>query len=257
MLLSRQASYIFTGIAVLAVIFLTATVFFGKATVLFQLFTPTGLTSTSISGEQVLNQTRAANSIPDPFVTLVPKDQQSPVSKSKVYVSKTDPLLGSPTAQVFVILFGDFADPEVANYLTLFEQLYGVYGDKVAFVWKDYIAPDATSEAAERSWAMATIAHCVGAQGYFWDYAHALLERTGDDDTTLMNLAIQSQADAGSASDCVASREYYGVIAQAYYYGNTVGVTNSHTLYINDDLVTEPLTQEALTAKIDALLAAY
>lgn len=254
---SRQVSYVFTGIAFLAVIFLAVTILFSKATVLYQMLVPNGSSAGAISGAQILNQTRTANSLPDPYITLVPKEQQSPVSKSKVYVSKVDALLGSPTAQVFVILFGDFADADATNYLTIFQQLHETYGDKVAFVWKDFVPPAAKAEAPSRSWAMANVAHCVGAQGYFWDYATALTRRTADDDTTLMNLAIESKADAGGVSDCVTSQEYYGVIAQDYYYGQTVAVTNSHTLYINNDLVTEPLTQAALTAKIDALLAAY
>lgn len=245
-------SYAIAGIAVLGLLFLASTWFFVKSSILLQQNADQiySTSTTDSSDTNTKNTTPAKYS--DPLITVVPDEQQSSLSKTKVFVSTLDPLLGTSDAKVYVILFANFGDSQTKIYLEYIERLKAEFGDDVAFVWKEYIPSD-----DERVVAMSTFAHCANEQFLFWEYANALGTRTADDDSTLYQIAESVGADRFTVEDCVASAGFQSVFKQGLYTAEQLGVKNAHTLFINDDMYADVLTYEELESNIRTTLEQY
>lgn len=247
--MNKQLPYIVTGMAVIGLMFLVSVVYFMKSALLFDVFeTDNGYTSETVSESNGFFQP-----LPDPLITVVPDEQRSVENKSKVFVSSADPLLGANTAKVFVILFGNFNDTTSIDYVAMFNTLSEQYSSEdVAFVWKDYIISD-----DERAQRMAEIGHCADEVGRFWDYAAVVRDRTADDDEALLAIADSAGVNKIVAQDCLDTAGYAGQINQSYYYAQSLNIANTHTMFVNDRVYTEPMTQEQLTSAINEVLATY
>ena len=55
--------------------------------------------------------------VDDPLITFVPVSERGDNQKTKVFVSSQDPMLGSATAKVYVILYGSLLDEDMQTYL--------------------------------------------------------------------------------------------------------------------------------------------
>lgn len=246
---SHYKPYVITAAACFGLLFLACSIFFIKV------FLGTQIQQTQTSNVNTVATTNNNTSnvpLPDPLVTLVPEDQTSPESKSKVFVSSFDPLLGSTQAKVYVVIFGSFYDPQAEAYIDMAQTIYKAYGDDVAIVWKDYV-PDNN----ERAVMMATIGHCAQEQGKFWELADLYSERTTDDDASLYALASSLGMLQVDLQDCVEQSGYQAQVKYGYTYGKSLQVTNSHTVFVNDHMFTDVVSQEELTNTIDDILATY
>lgn len=245
---SKMQYYALTGVAILGFIFLFTTILFLKSTVLLESFFPGAFSGSVYSGAALLQQ-----SVPfdDPLITTVPADQAEAERKTRVFVSSADPMLGAPSADVFVIFFADVSDPAVVNYIDQIETLRTRYGDRVSLVWKDFTQPNGATSTKQQ------LAHCLADQGLFWEFIQALPTATGNDQSAWETLATGLGADQLTMKECLNSRQYQAVVDQNYYYGTTVGVINGHTVFVNDRLYTEAMSVEQLIAKIDEVLATF
>ena len=250
--LSNTVVYSITAIAAAAFLFVGSTVFFLKSSALTQILLP--VSGTAYSGEDIAaSQGRLL--IPDPLVTVVPEEQQSAESKSRVFVSTLDPLYGSPTAKVFVIIFGSYTDGTAREYVRFVDALNEQYGDDLAIVWKDFVDP---SDESARN--MATLAHCVSEQyrpGAYWDYASALADRSADDEDTLLGMAESVGVQRIVIENCMATSGFQSVVDQGYFYGQNIGVENSHTVFVNDRQLSDPLSIDELKSNIDEVLNTF
>src|SRR3989338_147437 len=64
--------------------------------------------STIIFGDQagLAPQKSTSYVVDDPLITYVPKGERSDNQKTKVFVSSQDPIIGTTSAKVYVILYG-------------------------------------------------------------------------------------------------------------------------------------------------------
>lgn len=249
---NSNQSYAIAGIAVLGLLFLASTWFFVKSTILLQQNSDQLYSvNTPVGGNTDTKNTKPVK-YSDPLVTIVPDEQQSTVSKTKVFVSTLDPLLGTTEAKVYVILFANFGDSQTQTYLEYADRLKAEFGDDVAVVWKEYIPTE-----DERIIAMSTYAHCANEQLLFWEYAKALGKRTADDDASLIQIAESVGADRYTMEDCVVSSGFSGVFKQGFYTAEQLGVKNAHTVFINDDMYADVLTYEEIESKIRTILDQY
>lgn len=245
--------YAIAGIAVLGLLFLASTWFFVKSSILLQQNANQLYSSNTATSSETNTKKTTSPKYNDPLVTMVPDEQQSTLSKTKVFVSTLDPLLGTTEAKVYVILFANFGDSQTQTYLEYIDRLKKEFGDDVAFVWKEYIPSDDD----ERVVAMSTFAHCANEQLLFWEYAKALGARTADDDSTLYQIAESVGADRYTAEDCVVSGGFQGIFKQGFYTAEQLGVKNAHTVFINDDMYADVLSYEELESKIRTVLDQY
>lgn len=241
----KKLYYIITGISLLALIFIVVTWWLAQS-----IGAPT---SQTIGANLTSNDVYSAKmkTLPDPLITTVPKDQQSAEEKTKVFISSVDPLLGSNSAQVFVILYGSLTDNTTQTYLALVDGLEKKYGsDKVAVAWKDYAVDDFSQTTA-------VIAHCANDFGKFWQFAQAVPNRSADTSDALLDVAVSIGLNKLDIQDCIDQKGYSAQVQQSYYTGQQLGVTNGHNLFINDRLYTNKVKQSDIEQSIDEILASY
>lgn len=219
-------------------------------------FMPALLSGTNSTPPTTATDAASADSVifPDPLITVVPKDQQSSQRKTKVFISDLDPKLGSAQAKVFVIIFGSWADATNQMYLSWANDIVQQYPQDVVFVWKDYIAPE---QLTEQLTTVALTAHCLNEQAVFWQATDAITQLTTATSINYSAILPDSGIDHGSLEECVTSKVYQAAVHYGYYYGQSVGVTNGHSLFINDTLYTDVLTKDQLIQHIDEVLEKY
>lgn len=88
-----------------------------------------------------------------------------------------DPALGTPTAPVELVLFGDFQNQTYARYMATLPRVREMFGARVRVVFKHFPANDPASIAA------AEAAACANLQGKFWAFHDTLLGAAGALDT--------------------------------------------------------------------------
>ena len=243
---SKVFPYIIVGLAGTILLALTVVV----------VFTPLLLSSTNSILPTPVADVAATNSVvlPDPLITVVPKDQQSSQRKTKVFISDVDPKLGAEQPKIVVIVFGDWADTASRDYLSWANDIVQQYPQDVTFVWKDYVPPE---QLTEHSTNVALTAHCLNEQAVFWQATDAIASLTTATSINYSTLLPDSGIDHGSVEECVTSKVYQAAVHYGYYYGQSVGVTNGHSIFINDTLYADVLTKEQLIEHIDAVLEKY
>jgi protein-disulfide isomerase len=238
-----NASTLFTGLSLLALLFLALTLWLVRTSWLDAFLQPSQLSSTTINAKPGIV-------FDDPLITTVPTDQQSSEQKTKVFVSSLDPMRGESTAKVYVILYGSVFDADMVTYLALIEDLDAAYDESVSFVWKDNPFTEAETVAA-------TAAHCANEYGKFWEFANALSQRTDDSTDAIVTVAASLSIDGQALRDCMATSGYDGQVRQSQALAANLGVTNGHSLFINDRLFTDPIDQATIKTTIDEILANY
>ena len=166
--------------------------------------------------------------VDDPLITFVPVSERGDNQKTKVFVSSQDPMLGSATAKVYVILYGSLLDEDMQTYLAAMVELQQTYGEAVAVIWKDFTVTEADNQAA-------IMGHCANEVGKFWEYA----------------TAVDSQI------DCPATDGSDAIVGQSTALGQALGVTTTHSVFVNDELYVDPISLDDLKARIDATLESF
>lgn len=191
---------------------------------------------------------------------LLSKDQKTLIRITRMDLSKDPyaevmkkidvkgrPLRGNTQAKVTVVSYDDFQCPYCsAVHKTLFPELLKEYGDRVAFLYKDFPLPI-------HPWAVhaAVDANCLGSQNgdAYWDYADyihtnqsavnsekglpaqfAMLDRTA--------LAEESKfkLDSARLASCVKAQKDDAVKASIKE-GESVGVNGTPTIFVNGQML--------------------
>ncbi len=248
---SQYKYYAIITLAIFGLLFLISTWFFIRVAILGSADTIL-INNESLTSEDVIKIQMQSPEFKDPLITVVPEDQQSISSKSKVFISNIDPSLGSDESRAFVIIYGNFADPQVSDYILWATNIVEDYDGNVTVVWKDYVSPD-----DERATAMAVRAHCAAEQNRFWQFADALQNRESDDDATLLSLTLALGMDELTFNECLDSGGYEAIVEQNYFAGNNYSVSNGHTLFVNDRQYNELISEEELRTSIDEVLVEF
>ncbi len=186
----------------------------------------------------------------DPLITYVPAGDRSVDQKTKVFVSSADPMLGTNQAKVYVVLYGTLVDTEMQQYLAEMVDLQASYGDDVAVVWKDNAVGDLELQSA-------VIGHCADSVGRFWDYAGALVDNVPTDEDGYKQLALDQGVNTVELEDCLATSGASAQVTQSTGLADPLGVTTTHTVFVNDRLFTDSITIDQLKQTIDETLASF
>ncbi len=242
--------FLITGLSIIALLFL-ASCFLAISVTFFHHNETADQSNGSINSSDVIDLKHRKLDIPDPLITLVPEEEvEISNSKTKVFISSLDPVAGSRQADVYLIIYGDLADPVVNDYINMKDQLVEKYEDSIGIVWKDFVETS-TNESGVR---MGVLAHCANEQLKFWEYLQVLTTRTADDRTSVIILATELGIDKSILEECELSAGYKGMIEQSYLNAKSMQVTNGHSLFINDDYYADSLSFDQLTALIDEAL---
>jgi protein-disulfide isomerase len=157
---------------------------------------------------------------------------------------KGRPVRGNRDAKVVVVNYDDFECPFCSRvHETIFPELFKEYGDRVAFIYKDYPLAEI------HPWAIqaAVDANCLAAENNdaYWEFADYLHANQGevnsgkgreDKFATLDRLAMQQgqkhKLDAAKLQSCIKAQNEDAVRASVKE-GETLGVDATPTLFIN------------------------
>jgi protein-disulfide isomerase len=143
----------------------------------------------------------------------------------------SDPSLGSPSAKVTIIEYGDFGCTTCRGWekAGVLKQIVAAYGDQVHFVWRDYPIITAQSPKA------AEAGQCALDQGRFWEY-HDLLN------TTQFNQCLDLGQDKAKVDQSMGQAQQYGFIG-------------TPSFLVNGKKLIGPASFDQFKSMIDPLLA--
>lgn len=209
---------------------------------------------------------------------LVSKDQKTLIRMTKMDLTKDPyaeiqkkidvkgrPVRGNPNAKVTVVSYDDFECPYCSQaHRTLFPQLLKDYGDRVAFIYKDFPLTEI------HPWAVhaAVDANCLGAQSNdaYWDFAdyiHAnqqvingekgIDERFAALDKITLGQAAKYNLDASKLQACVKAQNKDAVMASEKE-GEGLGVSGTPTMFVNGQMMDGAHSTAEIRALFDSAL---
>lgn len=183
-------------------------------------------------------------------------------------IADDDPSLGSPSAPVTFVEFGDFQCPFCGRFFREAErEVIDTYvkNGKVRFVYRDF------AFLGEESFRAAEAAECADEQGKFWLYHDALYTHIWDDyygqgkngenvgafsDQNLNRIAGETGLDTRAFSECFSSRRFRAEVEKDVADGRAAGVTGTPTSFINGRMVSGALPFGQFRDLIEEALAA-
>ena len=178
-----------------------------------------------------------------------------------------DPSLGSPSAPVTVVEFGDFQCPFCNRFFREAErEIIETYvkAGKVRFVYRDF------AFLGDESLAAAEAAECADAEGKFWPYHDRLYnfiwdtyfakgqngENVGAFSTSnLQRFAAEVGLDAARFDECVASHRYRAEVDKDIADGRAAGASGTPTAFINGRMLVGALPFGQFASAIEEALA--
>lgn len=192
---------------------------------------------------------------------LVSKDQKTLIRMTKMDLTKDPyaevmkkidvkgrPVRGNPNAKVTVVSYDDFECPYCSQvHRTLFPQMLKEYGDRVAFIYKDFPLSEI------HPWAIhaAVDANCLGAQNAdaYWDFADYIhsnqqvinQEKERDKEFAAIDKTVLSEAnkfnlDTPKLQACIKDQKDDAVKASVKE-GESLGVTGTPTMFVNGQMM--------------------
>lgn len=210
---------------------------------------------------------------------LVSKDQKTLIRMTRIDLSKDPyeeiakkidikgrPVRGNPNAKVVVVNYDDFECPYCShNHATLFPELLKEYGDRVAFIYKDFPLTEIHLWATHA----AVDANCLAAQNAdaYWDFAdyvHANRQVVNQEkdlpaqfaalDRITLNEGDKFKLDNGKLQVCVKAQKDDTVTASEKE-GEALGVSGTPTMFVNGEIIDGARSADEIRAVFDGALA--
>ncbi len=168
--------------------------------------------------------------------------------KMKKIDIKGRPVRGNPNAKVVVVNYDDFQCPYCSKvHQTLFPELLKEYGDRIAFIYKDYPLSEI------HVWAdhAAVNANCLAAQSSeaYWDFADYIhnnrdqvnSEKGLDNQFAALDRITTSEGkkfkvDAGKLQSCVKA-QVDDAVKISVKEGDALGVSGTPTMFVNGQMI--------------------
>ena len=209
---------------------------------------------------------------------LVSKDQKTLIRMSKIdltkdpYVEKMKkidvkgrPVRGNPNAKVVVVNFDDFECPFCSRaHQTLFPEMLKEYGDRVAFIYKDFPLSEI------HPWAIhaAVDANCLAAQSNeaYWDFAdyiHGNQSAVNSEkglpnqfaalDRISLNEGAKFKVNSEQLQSCMKAQKEDAVRASMKE-GDSLGVDGTPTMFVNGREINGARSTDEFRAVLNAAL---
>ena len=188
----------------------------------------------------------------DPLVSVVPTvSETETTSKGAPVPLPSDPKRGAAEPRVRIIEFGDFQCENCAAMKETLATILSEYPGTVQHVWKDFPLAN-VHQYAEIS---AIAARCAQEQGKFWEYHDALLSQQSSFITQPWNtIAADVGLDVNVFSACVGGATTQRLVVQSYFVGQSIGISEAPTYFVNGKRLNGPQSAESLRAVIDEAL---
>jgi len=161
-------------------------------------------------------------------------------------------VFGPEGAKVTIVEFSDFQCPFCSRAATATHELKQKYGDRIRFVFRQFPLSfhDKAHVAAEASMA-------ANAEGKFWEFHDKLFENQQSlDRESLEKFAQELGLNMTNFKKALDEKTYAAAVDAELALGGTVGVDGTPTMFLNGKRVGNPTDVAAISAEIDAALAA-
>ena len=170
-------------------------------------------------------------------------------------VTSADHILGTSTAPVTLIEYGDFQCPACAAYSSMIEKLASDEGNSLRVVFRHFPLSQ-----HQNALITAQAAEAASAQGKFWDMYKLIYdnqtswENQSDQDIrkTLAGYASSLKLDMTTFASDLDSAATKKVIQDELAEGQSIGIDYTPSLFINGKIITNPSSYAAFKALIDA-----
>jgi protein-disulfide isomerase len=173
----------------------------------------------------------------------------SPLSAARL---SSDPSLGSPSAKVTIIEYGDFGCTTCRGWekAGVLKQIVAAYGDQIHFVWRDYPIITAQSPKAAQA------GQCAFDQNMFWQYHDLLYAKAPAlSISDLKSYAAQLGMNTTLFNQCLDSGQDKAKVDQSMQEAQQAGFTATPSFLVNGKKVIGPASFDQFKAVIDPLLA--
>jgi len=212
------------------------------------------------------------------FDFLLSKDQKTLIRMTKMDLSKDPyaenmkkidvkgrPVRGNPNAKVVIVNFDDFECPFCSRaHQTLFPELLKEYGDRIAFIYKDFPLSEI------HPWAIhaAVDANCLATlnNDAYWDFAdyihsnqQVMNSEKGHEaqfaalDKITLTEGAKFKVDAAKLQTCIKAQKEDAVTASVKE-GEALGVDGTPTMFVNGRSVNGARSAEEFRAVFDSAL---
>jgi protein-disulfide isomerase len=212
------------------------------------------------------------------FDFLLSKDQKTLIRMTKMDLSKDPyaenmkkidvkgrPIRGNPNAKVVIVNFDDFECPFCSRaHQTLFPELLKEYGDRIAFIYKDFPLSEI------HPWAIhaAVDANCLAGlnNDAYWDFAdyiHSHQQVVNSEkghenqfaalDRITLTEGAKFNVDTTKLQTCMKAQKEDAVTASVKE-GEALGVDGTPTMFVNGRLVNGARSAEEFRAVFDSAL---
>ncbi len=212
------------------------------------------------------------------FEFVISKDQKTLIRLSRIDLTKDPyaenmkkidikgrPVRGNPNAKVVVVNFDDFQCPFCSRaHQTLFPEMLKEYGDRVAFVYKDFPLSEI------HPWAIhaAVDANCLAAQSNeaYWDFADYIhsnqsvvnSEKGRDNQFAALDKITLTEADkfkvnSSSLQSCMKAQKEDAVRASMRE-GESLCIDGTPTMFVNGRMVNGARSASEFRAILDSAL---
>jgi protein-disulfide isomerase len=128
-------------------------------------------------------------------------------------ISKDDHIRGNPNAPVMIVEYSDFECPFCKRFHDTMKQVTTEYGDKVAWVYRQFPLDQLHPVKARKEAVASECAAELGGNDAFWKYADRFFELTPSNnqtniDTVLPQIAKEIGLDEAKFASCLASNKY-------------------------------------------------
>jgi protein-disulfide isomerase len=161
-------------------------------------------------------------------------------------------LRGNPKAPIVIVEFSDFQCPYCQSVQPTLKRVLEKYEGRVSLAYRDLPSQEIHPQAQ----LAASASRCAGEQGKFWEYHDLLfanpnkLNREG-----FLEHARSLKLDEKQFDSCLSGGKYNAQIEQDRLQGLRSGVTGTPGFFINGNLFTGSLPQDAFEKAIQAELA--
>ena len=164
----------------------------------------------------------------------------------------SDPSLGSPSAKVTIIEYGDFGCTTCRGWeqAGVLKQIVASYGDQVHFVWRDY--PIITAQSPQA----AEAGQCAFDQGKFWQYHDLLYAKAPAlSISDLKSYAVQIGLNTTRFDQCLDSEQDKAKVDQSMAEARGYGFIGTPSFIVNGQKVIGPASFSQFKSMIDPILA--
>jgi protein-disulfide isomerase len=183
------------------------------------------------------------------ILILRSKSNAQPLSAARL---ASDPALGSPSAKVTIVEFGDFGCPTCRGWeqAGVLKQIVSTYGQQIHFIWKDY--PVITAESPKA----AEAGQCAFDQGRFWDYHDLLYAKAPAlSISDLKSYAAQVGLNPAQFNQCLDSGQDKAKVDQSLSEARQEGFIGTPSFLINNQKLIGPAPFGQFKSRINAILA--